>query len=297
MRQLQSRSSLPPTQDGEQNVIDFSPTVLVILLAVSVALVGMPHGGLDHRCGRALLKPRFRQWWWLVFLAAYLGTAFLIVAGWFLLPSLTVVLFFVISAWHFGDDLSAEQPSKIVEGGMVIWLPLLFRPNEVASLLAWVIPNGDQARVTAGVEMVQPLLWATAVFFAVRLPFEATPDAAGRKVAFALLFAVLPTLASFMLYFCGWHSTRELALLARRADPTRPWHGLLRVLTVAGPMAALAVAMTMMFALVFAGDRETEPVVVQAVFMGLSAVAVPHILLQEMVRRCGVNVFEPETMA
>ena len=275
-------------------MIDLPPVVLASGLAVLVAAVGMPHGGLDHMCSRALLRLRFGRGWWMVFLAAYLGAAGLIVAGWFLLPAVTVVLFFAISAWHFGDDPNAEQPARTVEGGMVIWVPLLFRPTEVTGLLAWVIPDGDPARAAAGVGLAQPLLWAIAVFFAVRLPFEATADAAGRKVAFALLFAMLPTLASFTLYFCGWHSTRELAGLAKQADPARPWRGLRRVLTSAAPMAGLAVAATAALAVTFAGGRELEPVLVQGVFLGLSAVAVPHILLQEVARQRGVNPFQPE---
>ena len=66
------------------------------------------------------------------------------------------------------------------------------------------------------------------------------------------------------------------------------------MLTAAAPMVALAVAMIVIFAVLFAGDRKLEPVLVQAVFLGLSAVAVPHILLQEVVRRRGVNPFQPE---
>ncbi len=271
--------------------------LLAVALAVVVAVVGMPHGGLDHRFGRALLRPRFGRRWWAVFLAAYLGTAASVVCGWFVLPALTTGLFFLISAWHFGDDSTGRQPPKMVDGGMVIWIPLLFRPIEVAGLLVWVIPNGDPSRVLVGVEMAQPLLWAIGIFFIGCLPFEVSVDAAGRKVAFAILFATLPTLASFTMYFCGWHSTRELAGLAKQAVPARPWHGLRMVLLAAAPMAALAVGATAVFAAVFAGGRELEPVLVQAVFLGLSAVAVPHILLQDVVRRRGVNPFQPETVS
>jgi len=254
-------------------------------------VVGMPHGGLDHCFGRPLLRPQFGRRWWAVFLVAYLGVAGVVLSGWFLLPPLTVVAFFLVSAWHFGDDSDGRQPLKIVEGGMAIWIPLLCRPNEVAELLVWVIPNVDPPSVTAGVAVVQPLLWAVAAFFVGQLPFERTADSAARKVAFALLFAVLPTLASFTLYFCGWHSTRELAHLAKQSDPARPWRGLRLVFLAAAPMAALAAAATAVFAAVLAGDREPEPVLVQAVFLCLSAVAVPHILLQAVVRHRGVNPF------
>lgn len=270
---------------------------LAVALAGMVAVIGMPHGGLDHRLGRVLLRPLLARRWWVVFLVAYLGAAGAVICGWFVLPALTAVLFFLISAWHFGDDATGRQPSKIVEGGMVVWIPLLFRPSEVAGLLVWVIPNGELSRVLAAVEMVQPLLGAIAIFFIGCLPFEVSIDSAGRKVAFAILFATLPTLASFTLYFCGWHSSRELAALANQADRARPWRGLRLVLLAAAPMAAMAVAATALVAVVFAGDRKPEPVLVQAVFLGLSAVAVPHILFQEVARWRGVNPFQPESVS
>jgi len=266
-------------------------------LMVAVAMVGIPHGGLDHRFGRVILRPRFGPMWWLVFLAGYLSVAGVVIAGWFLMPAITVVLFFVISAWHFGDKHDGRQPLNVVLGGMVIWIPLLFRPNEVTGLLYCVIPNGNLEQVGAGVKMAQPLLWSIAIFFIGCLLFEVSVDAVGRKVAFAILFATLPTLASFTLYFCGWHSMRELAGLANQADPSRPWRGLRLVLLAAAPMSAMAVLATAFVAAVFAGDRELEPVLVQAVFLGLSAVAVPHILLQEVVRLRGVNPFQPESMS
>ncbi len=270
-------------------MIDLPPLTVVLIVATLVSVVGMPHGGLDHLFGRELFQPRFGRWWPLVFLLSYFSVAGLVIAGWFVAPVVTVVLFFLVSAWHFGDDPQVSQPANVVEGGMSIWVPLLCRPTEVSLLLAWVIPGGEQAWVREGIDFAQPVLWAIAFFFLVRVLGERTPDAAGRKVAFGLLFAVLPTLASFTIYFCGWHSTRELAALAVQADGRRPWRGLRWVMTAAAPMAFLAVVATVALAWTFAGNRERKAVVVQAVFLGLSAVAVPHILLHVVVRFRNLN--------
>lgn len=272
-------------------VFDLPPTVLATCLAVLIAVVGMPHGGLDHMFGRALFHPSCGRLWPAVFFSSYLAVAAVVIAGWFVLPAFTVVMFFLISAWHFGDDTHVSQLANIVQGGMVIWIPLLFRPTEVAEVLACVIPGGVAASVASGIALTKPLLWAVGVFFVGNLGAERTIDAAGRKVAFALVFAGLPTLVSFPLYFCGWHSTRELAELSRQADPNHAWRGLRRVAIAAAPMALLATVITALVAWVFSGERTLEPVLVQAVFLGLSAVAVPHILLHVAVRLRGVNPF------
>jgi Brp/Blh family beta-carotene 15,15'-monooxygenase len=270
-----------------------SPLLLAGTLAVLVAVVGMPHGGLDHLFARRWLRPRLGRRWPLPFLVAYLAVAGLVVAGWVFAPAVTVVLFFLISAAHFGDDPDAGQPANLVEGGMVVWVPLLFRTAEVSELLAWVIPGGDAAAVLKAVNASTPLLWALAAFTVGSLPFLGW-QAAVRKLVLAALFAVLPTLLGFIVYFCGWHSTRELAALARQADPTDFGRGLRRVILAAAPMAGSAVAGTAAGAWWFASGRELTPVLVQAVFLGLSAVAVPHILLQAVMKRLRVNPFGRE---
>jgi len=272
-----------------------TPTFTAVALAVLVAVVGMPHGGLDHRFGREVFRSLLGRYWLVGFGLAYLGTAGLVLAGWFFFPLLTIVLFFLISAVHFGDDVGIKQPLRAVEGGMVIWVPLLFRPSEVAELLTWVVPSGDVQQIGSGIAAVEPLLWALAVFFITSLLWSNTLEIAARKLAFALLFAVAPTLVSFAVYFCGWHSTRELAELARRADPMHPWRGLRRVMKLAAPMAAVAVTASCAAAWYFASGRGLHTVVVQAVFLGLSAVAVPHILLHAVARRMGSDPFSHES--
>ncbi len=268
-------------------------------LAAAVGVVGMPHGGLDHLVGRAVFRPHVGRWWRPAFLLAYLSVAAVVVAGWFAAPAVTVGLFFLISAVHFGDD-PEQSWFATLDGGLVVWVPLLARPDEVAGLLAWVIPGGDVEAVRRSVGDVQPLLWVLAATFVghrIVLLIHGRVWAAARPAVFAGLFVVVPVLVGFGLYFCGWHSVREMAALSRRANPGRPRWGLLNVVRLAAPRAGLAVVGTGLAAWWFAAGRELTPVVVQAVFLGLSAVAVPHILLHAAARRLGADPFAVEVEA
>jgi len=267
-----------------------SPAIVSLTFATLVAIVGMPHGGLDHLFGRELFRPSWGRMWLVVFGIAYLGTAGLVLVGWFVAPTLTVVVFFLISAIHFGDDITAWQPNRTIDGGLVIWIPLLFRTDEVAQHLAWIMPDGDERRIRDSLQSVQPLLWAVCGFFLWSLISD-RPGNRVRKLVFALFFILVPTLISFTIYFCGWHSTRELMSLSRRANPHYPWQGLRWVIIAAAPMAAIAVIATGITAWVFASDRELQPVIVQAVFLGLSVVAIPHILLQAAAKHGNANPF------
>jgi len=271
------------------------PSIAVGLAAV-VGVVGMPHGGLDHLFGLAVFEPYVGRWWRATFLLAYLGVAMVVVVGWFAAPAVTIALFFLVSAVHFGDD-PTQGGFAPLDGGLIIWVPLIARPSEVATLLSWIVPGGDIEAIRQAVTAARPFLFALAGAFTVQLLVllgRGHVWAALRPALFAGLFAMLPVLISFGLYFCGWHSLREMIALSRRADPDRPWNGLRTVVRMSALRAGLAVVCTGLAAWYFAADRHLTPVVVQAVFLGLSALAVPHILLHAAARWLGADPFAVE---
>jgi len=270
----------------------------VPLLAAATAVVGMPHGGLDHHFGRAVCRPLAGAWWPLPFAAFYLGAAALVLAGWAAAPLPTIAFFFILSAFHFGEG--GPLPSSAVEGGMVIWAPFLARPEEASKLLAWVAPGQSAGSILALAVEARPLLWALAAATAVRAAGLAWSAARDRRAAPALealrlsafggLLAAAPVLLGFVVFFCGWHSTRELIDLAAKADPERPSRGLVRVIRAAAPLSVLVVAAAAACAWGrIAAGAEADEAVVQAVFLGLSAVAVPHIFLHAIADGLGVG--------
>ena len=128
------------------------------LLAVLVAAVGLPHGAADHRFARSRLEPVLGMAWIPVFLAGYLAIAVVVVCGWFVAPAVTIVTFFLASAWHFGQEEprlplgphSLRPVFRFARGGLVIWTPLLFHSREVAAILGVAAPGGRRARNRLG---------------------------------------------------------------------------------------------------------------------------------------------------
>ncbi len=272
--------------------------VQAVALVILVAVVGMPHGGLDHRVGRALFRPTLGPRWPLAFAAGYLGAMAVVLAGWILAPLPTLAGFVLLSAAHFGaaDDepgLPGGLARTLLQGGAVVWVPALFQPAEFTRLLTWVVP-GDR--------WPEPILFDPAVRFGLWVALAlligsaaALPArAAGRTLGFVALFALAPPLVGFAVYFCGWHSTVELARLARRADPDDPPAGLRRVIGSAAPLSALAVLLAAAGWAVAAADGPLAAGLVRTAFVGLSVVAVPHLLLSAAAERADVNPFAAE---
>ena len=268
-------------------------------LAVAVVVVGLPHGGLDHRVGRAVFRPRFGPRWPVLFLTGYLLVGACVLAGWAVAPVGTIGLFFALSAVHFAATESGPWWRATLFGGMPIWLPLLARPTETATLLGWITPGGidltsSLAAFRPGLSAVAAgaaVVWAVGVMTSARRGDRDGLFDGLRLAVSAGMLAVAPVLVAFAVCFCGWHSLRELGRLAARAEPLDPVRGFKRVAVAAAPLALLAAGLAAGGAWASSAGREVGPVVVQAVFLGLSAVAVPHILLHAVAARSGADPF------
>lgn len=70
------------------------------LLIGGLALIGIPHGAVDHLLGKdeQLMRPTFG------FVVRYLSSAVLLFVLWMVTPSLSLVLFLLYSSWHFGES-------------------------------------------------------------------------------------------------------------------------------------------------------------------------------------------------
>lgn len=252
------------------------------LLAVGVAVLGMPHGAVDHITLRPALERRFGGRWYLVFHAAYAGGIAAVLLGWWAWPAGTVALFFGLSALHFGLDDSLDptpRPAAVrlavaaVAGGVAVFFPILADPTYVAASVDWILiapseslPAGWADRVAAWV------LWGLVPAWLLLCGWHAAAGRAWESARLACLGCLLlaaPPLVGFGVYFCFWHSWRAMGRIRAAVGRLSP----------ALPLTALTVAAAAGAAWVFQGRPEPAPRLTQALFLTLSAVAVPHMLL------------------
>jgi Brp/Blh family beta-carotene 15,15'-monooxygenase len=272
------------------------------VLTLLVTVVGLPHGAADHRFARPRLEPVLGTAWLPVFLAGYLTVAVLVVCGWFVAPAATVVAFFLASAWHFGQEeprLSVGPRSmrpvfRFARGGLVVWTPLLFHATDVATILGLTAPGGSGPAIQQAIGVLTACSW-------IMLPLAATAwslqglaacRSSGRRrrvllvdnalvASLVVLFAVASPLVSFPVYFCGWHSARGLERLRRELGES--WPELVRSLA---PLTVGAIALVGLAAWLVLGGAGWNGTLIRATFVGLSAVAVPHLLLHGVAPLC-----------
>jgi len=274
---------------------------MVLAAAFAIAVLGVPHGGLDHWTGRRLLADRFGDRWWAVFFPTYLFVGVVFAAGWFTVPTVTVLLFFLVSAWHFGReeqlasglDAASSRVGRLFQhaiatavGGLVIWVPAVARPDEMRSLLGLIIPDNQAEtafRIVAITQAIAILLLPAALMsVVVRLVQSPLDFDRWVPLATTIVAVMMPILLSFSIYFCAWHSWQGLHRL-RRDESLAVGEFVRRIapLSVTAILGAVAVGWWMQGGTAgswFNGQIDSS---LRTVFIGLSAIAVPHLVLHE----------------
>jgi len=275
--------------------LTIDPAVYVIALVVAVCLVGVPHGGVDSWEGRRWLVPVVGSHWCWVFFSGYLAVAVLVVVGWLVMPLWTAILFFLVSAWHFGWEdnglrsktLLWNHLAAIGSGGLVIWIPALCRPSEMQSILEWVVPSSmptsalqivGTARSIAMIFVpiaISDFGFSLAKSYARKLPLESSLL---RNPLLVALFAWTPILFSFGFYFCGWHSIRGLVHMKEEQKISNS-----ELLFAVLPLSLGAIGLTGAATWFWSSGRELSAELSRSLFIGLSAIAVPHLILNGVV--------------
>ncbi len=259
-----------------------SPQLELIVVAVLILVLGVPHGALDTIFAKELYGIRTLSGW-LQFSLLYLLLAALVVGLWLWQPGLFLLGFLAISAAHFsGDPLQGVPwPARLFYGGSVILLPTIGHAQEIGRLFGLLV--GD-ATATPLVPWLRWLAWPWLVGLALASLWQTRHDfwTALEMAAAGILAIVAPPLVSFVVFFCGMHSARHI-LRTMNFSGRSSWRYVAgaALLPMAGVLAGSALAW------VFLRDTALDARVVQVVFVGLAALTVPHMVLVERVRLSG----------
>ena len=248
-----------------------------------ILLLGVPHGALDVEVARKLFGiADFKGW--TLFSLFYIGLSALVVAFWFVAPSLFLCAFLAFAALHFGGDPAAGASTlwRGLYGGAVIVLPALWHGAELQRLLGLVAGPASAAFVASALSLLAaPWLFATVL--ACALQARTARLAALELAALAALAVTAPPLVSFTVYFCAMHSPRHIL---RTLNGMRGAAARSALATALWPTAAVLAAAIGVASLASVIPMETR--VMQLVFVGLAALTLPHMVLLERARRARV---------
>ncbi len=273
------------------------PAVLPVALAAIA--IAMWHGAYDQVQAQALLAPALGRRWLPAFLIGYAALAALTGVGWWAFPLGSLLLFLLYSAWHFGTEPELWTPGPLPAAGALAlgavpivaachWHPAAVTPilaamlghstgspARAAALTAWLAHGCWPALAAAGLAIVCGLFGRA---------LQARVELLAVLALQAALFFWCDPLLAFAAFFCFWHTPEHLVATslpdARQQSLRAKLLSNLR--TGFFPWLLSLVGLAVVFML---GHREAASYRAD-IFIVLSALTVPHMLLNEL-RRAG----------
>jgi Brp/Blh family beta-carotene 15,15'-monooxygenase len=280
-------------------------STFIVPVAFAAIAIAVWHGAFDGVLAEEVLLPRHGASWRLIFYASYVGLGAAVVLLWWLAPVAALTLFLLYSALHFGTESELHlSPERVLTGMAAGLVPIAaacaWWPLSVSAIFAEML-RGNHAQAAAVTLFAGRTLWvavALAVFGGFRSGSQVLISL-GLLATELMLFRWCPPLTAFAVYFCLWHTPEHM--VSTSLDRARHfqawklrkhlWRGLLPWLVSIG---ALAVAGWY--------GQHTAQAYVGVLFIGLSALTVPHMILSEVCRRGASSasdqksgIFEPHT--
>jgi beta-carotene 15,15'-dioxygenase len=206
----------------QQMTGELDPSVQIVFFGIFIFFTGIPHGAIDHLVEKETAERLQKQFNLLIFLSKYVLTMLFYAILWFFIPSLSLLFFLLISAWHFGETDIEKAPSKplwnaarFMFGCFVLSWILLMHATEVTPILERISQNKGsvitiwQFFVEFKGSLLTVLGFGVGTFFYLaeqKDALEVDKMRCLRLIAIIALTYFLPLLPAFGLYFGGWHA-------------------------------------------------------------------------------------------
>ena len=266
---------------------------LCFLLIISF---GISHGALDNEKGKKLLR-KFKIKNILLFYLSYIFVSLIILLFWFYFPTLTLSLFLIVAAYHFGkEDSEIMGPKKNVflkviyflKGSIVILAPLFFKYNETSNLFDILNFNLELLSYLNENNLIKIFFYISLIsnlYFLIENIDENYDFIILDLFSINLLFYLLSPLAAFSLYFCFIHSLRHTVSLCNNLDKKSLSKGFKRFLKKALPLTIITAVIFIIVVFILIKYNTLDFALLNVIFIGLASLTFPHILLEYLLEK------------
>lgn len=258
-------------------------------LSVGAILVAIWHGAFDGVLAERALKPRLGARWRPSFYAVYLALGALVLLLWWKMPAIALSAFLLYSALHFGTETERElSPERLVAGLAAGFVPIAaachWWPQQVAAIFGIMLGSqADSAPLltTLSGRSLWPVV-VVAALAALRLRGPERFTSWGLLMTELVLFRGCSPVVAFALFFCLWHTPEHL--LSSSTDTSGHFQPERLAGNLRGGFALWLISVIGVSVVCVLGRHEMQRYV-GVVFIALSALTVPHMVLAEVCRR------------
>ncbi len=249
----------------------------LLIASFIISLAGLPHGAADAWLAQQVgivssLKDLF------TFLLSYTSVAISIIFAWMISPTISLAIFLLISAWHFGDDerLGLSFFMRFCSGIIIVSAPILLHSKEVLSLYEILI--GNYANIVLNSQIILFITSCGYLIYNSIMSFNDMRIARNTSniMLYVILSCIITPIMYFTIYFCCAHSFQHMSRIWDMTN-TKNRSKFLVAVTLLTTLV-IVFALVVYFWLIRSGIN-FEIVNIKVLFVGLAALAVPHIFL------------------
>jgi Brp/Blh family beta-carotene 15,15'-monooxygenase len=273
--------------------VNINPTIQLVLFGITIVLTGVPHGSLDYFVEKQILAQSSKQISMATFLAKYFLNMFLYAVVWYIFPSVALLLFIGLTAYHFGEIDWPMRQQSLKEKLCYSLYGLLFIIYIITSHINFSAPILFEV-VQQKVSINTWLYWGNQLFFyslfglvAQLLLLSIFYKKLGWSIAILLQFCIqtivlmmiiyaLPLYLGFGFYFGAWHSLLSFNLIRKQMSLTNNISGWLILTKKALPFTIVA-WLGIIALIVFQTQTQTEWLAISNLFIGIAVLTLPHL--------------------
>ncbi|MDA7456628.1 Brp/Blh family beta-carotene 15,15'-dioxygenase [Candidatus Pelagibacter ubique] len=271
--------------------LSISPIICLLL----ILSIGISHGALDNQKGKTLIKLyNINNIYY--FYLIYLIIAATIIAIWLLAPTLSLIIFLVVAAYHFGKEdteflITKKSNINIIlyflKGILIIIAPLMFHFVETINIFKLLLIQNESFYLFLNfiennyiISFIFLISLLTNIYFFLK-DFKLVNLLIFFDITSILILNYFFTpLAAFTLYFCFLHSFRHSLSLITELDKYNFKNGLLIFIKKAAPLTILTAIFYLLSLYYLSNHYLVNEAIYKVIFIGLASLTFPHILLE-----------------
>jgi Brp/Blh family beta-carotene 15,15'-monooxygenase len=271
--------------------LSISPIICLLL----ILSIGISHGALDNQKGKRLIKLyNINNIYY--FYLIYLIIAATIIIIWLLAPTLSLIIFLVVAAYHFGKEdteflITKKSNINIIlyflKGILIIITPLMFHFVETINIFKLLLIQNESFYLFLNfiennyiISFIFLISLLTNIYFFLKdfklvnllIFFDFT--------SILILNYFFTPLVAFTLYFCFLHSFRHSLSLITELDKYNFKNGLLIFIKKAAPLTILTAIFYLLSLYYLSNHYLVNEAIYKVIFIGLASLTFPHILLE-----------------
>ena len=251
---------------------------LIMVLALGVIFLGLPHGALDFAVAKSLnlvtsITSAFR------FITIYTAIASLSITFWIWMPDISLVLFLCVSVFHFSADWRDTMPflSRLGLASALLCGPSVLYSSTVTDIFTALLLTTERANwVVQGMQLAFYIGVFVFLYFVIQLVLSKTRPGVWQITEWLTLILsslILSPLIHFGLYFCLLHSPKHLRDVGVKLRVS-----VKRAIVISLPFVILTIVLAAGLYELF-GSSELSTDLLRWIFIGLFGLTMSHMLL------------------